>query len=480
MRAGIAGGGSAARRDAPLVPLGLARPAAATASVKSDRWVQRLSIVVLVLTELYVIFGVPGEERADTSVTDRVSPLNSWIWLSLLAMALPVLKQRWRQVLALIFGCWPLLMLYGYFALSVTWALDPSASLRRVLFTVVQLIIFSILLTGIKRAPVAHITIFAACAAGAVADLITWVVAPGYAMSDEGFAGLQSQKNVTGLLMMYGILAGAPCFFIVRGWFWRLTTAALTLMMALLLIATRSTTSQSVVLSASVVMPAILVVAQLPRRLILAIAGTTLLVITGAALCYLMWCGVTGVDPMLPLKGATFSARTDLWTFVIGQIKQRPWLGAGYSSLWSIDPAVQPSLKTDQWFGVYSIINEGHDGYLDQWATGGIVGLVGSLFVVFRAIVLAGRALNWSQKAPPEWQEALMTRPTAMFHLSLLLGLLVHNFTESNLFNNNSVLAVAFLICLLDLEKWRVTIRRTGQHIDVRQIRHLPNQFRIR
>jgi hypothetical protein len=47
-----------------------------------------------------------------------------------------------------------------------------------------------------------------------------------------------------------------------------------------------------------------------------------------------------------------------------------------------------------------------------------------------------------------------------VFHLTLLLGLLVHNVTESNLFSNNSVLAVAFTLSALDLEKWRLAIRR--------------------
>jgi hypothetical protein len=50
-----------------------------------------------------------------------------------------------------------------------------------------------------------------------------------------------------------------------------------------------------------------------------------------------------------------------------------------------------------------------------------------------------------------------MARPTAIFHLTFLLGLLVHNFTESNLFSNGGLLAVGLLICILDLEKWRTS-----------------------
>jgi exopolysaccharide production protein ExoQ len=430
---------------------------------KSEGWVQPLAITVLVLTLLYVVFGVLGDDPTDTSQTDHVNPLNSWIWLGLLAMAMPVLKQRWREVSALMLGSWVLLSLFAYFALSVSWALDPTASMRRLSFTGVQIILFAILLSGIRCAPVVHVVIATVCTAAALADLFSWVVAPGYAMTSEGFAGLQGQKNQTGLLMMYGCLSTTSCIFLLRRRLWQIAFLLATAMMAALLVATRSTTSQSVVISAAVVMPILLLIAELPQRLILAVASVCVLFIAGSILGYLAWCAVTDVDPMLPLRGATFTARTDIWSFVIDEIKQRPFLGAGFSSFWSINPAVQPSLKSDQWFGVYAIINEAHDGYLDLLATTGIFGLVGALTVLFRAIVLAVRAINQAPSAVQSWIDGRLSRPTAFFYLALLLGLIVHNFTESNLFSNNALLAVAFLLCVLDLEKWRIATSSGGR-----------------
>lgn len=211
------------------------------------------------------------------------------------------------------------------------------------------------------------------------------------------------------------------------------------------------------VISAAIVMPVLVLIDKLPRRLILAIASIGILGVAAALLAYLAWCGTNDVDPMLPLRGATFTARTDIWSFVIDEIKKRPLFGAGYSSFWSIDPAVQPSLKSDQWFGVYAIINEAHDGYLDMLATTGVFGLAGALTVLFRAIILAARAVNQTPNAAQSWDEGRLSRPTAIFYLALLLGLVVHNFTESNLFSNNALLAVALLLTVLDLEKWRIT-----------------------
>jgi O-antigen ligase len=421
--------------------------------------VERLAVFVLVLTLLYVVLGVPGDDPTATSQTDHVNPLNSWIWLGLLTMAMPVLKQRWRAVATLALSNWMLLLLFAYFALSVTWALDPSASLRRMMFSVLQLVLFAILVTGIRRPPVMHVVIVAVCAVTAVGDLAEWVVAPGTAMTDEGFGGLQGQKNQAGLLMMYGCLSAVPCLLLLRGRLWKAAIVASTVIMALLLVATRSTTSQSVVLSAAVVMPLLSWIARLPPRFILLIAAAFVLVLVSGPLAYLAWCGATGTDPMLPMRGVTFTARTDIWSFVVDEIHKRPWTGAGYSSFWGIDPAVQPSLKSDQWFGVYAIITEAHNGYLDLLATNGVFGLAGGLLVLFRTIILAGRALGTTPPAVQAWRDGGLARPTAIFHLSLLLGLIMHNFTESNLFSNNGLLAVAFLLCALDLEKWRIATR---------------------
>jgi exopolysaccharide production protein ExoQ len=446
--------------------------------VAPDQWVQPLAVTILVLALNYVVFGGLGDSSTDTSQTDHVNPLNSLIWLGLLALALPILMRRWREVLALLQGSWLLMLLFVYFALSISWALDPTTSSRRLLFTGVQIALSAILLSGIRRAPVAHVAIAMVCSCAALADLLSWIIAPGYTMTSEGFAGLQGQKNQAGLLMMYGCLATVPCIFLMKRWVWKILLLLATLVMAGLLVATRSTTSQSVVISAAVVMPILVLIAKLPQRLIWAIASITTLGIATSLLAYLAWCGATDVDPMLPLRGATFTARTDIWSFVIDEIKKRPLYGAGYSSFWSIDPAVQPSLKSDQWFGVYAIINEAHDGYLDLLATTGIFGLVGGLTVLFRAIFLAAQAINQTPNAVQSWGNGQLSRPTAIFYLALLLGLVMHNFTESNLFSNNSLLAVALLLCVLDLEKWRILTKATKRCAQQRRDRGLRNPLK--
>ena len=425
-------------------------------------WLYRLTVAVLLLVLIYVIVGIPEMSRSAEQdlQTDAVDPLHRFAWIVLFAAALPVAAVRWRQALRLLAASWPLLLLYAYFGLSIIWALDPPVAFRRWLLTLLQLLVIAVLMSGLRRAATLHVLIATACTIGAVADLVTWGVAPGYAMAPDGFAGLQLQKNLTGLLMMYGCLSAGTAFFLVRGRWPRVCIAGAVVLMAGLLVASRSTTSQSVVLLTPAVVAVSLLFVRIGKAGAWAIVTSILALLMAGVFGYLAWCGYTGADAWAPFAGMTFTSRTDIWSFVVEEIGKRPWLGAGYSSFWAIDPAVQPSLKSDEWFGTYTIINEAHDGYLDLLAMNGIVGLVAGLAVVFRIIGLAGRAVAQAEPTEIAWQTGRMAQPTALFHMALLIGLLVHNFTESNLFSNNSTLVVAFVFTSLDLEKWRLATAR--------------------
>ncbi len=423
---------------------------------QTERWVGQLATGVLALTLAYAIIGIPELDRDRVNATDYVNPLNRYIWLGLLALATPVAVARWRRVVRLLVASWPLLVLYAYFAASTFWALDPPASTRRMLFTVVQLLLLVVLHSGLRRSVTVHVLVVGVCVAASVLDVAAYVAMPGYAMTDEGFAGVQLQKNQTGLMMMYGAMAAGTAYFLRRDALWRLALAGSLGLMLLILVATRSTTSQAITLLAPVVMVAMLAIATRTRAEIWAIVLAIVTAILAGLFLYVAWCGVQGADPWLPARGATFTGRTDLWQFVVDEFVKRPWLGSGYASFWSIDPSIQPSLKTDMWFGVYAIINEGHQGYLDLLATGGIIGLAGGLFVVLRTLGIGARAMVQADPAALAWQRGTLARPTAVFHMTLLTSLLVHNLTESNLFSNNSVLAVAFVLAALDLEQWRL------------------------
>ncbi len=446
----------------------------------SPAWVDRLTTVILMLVLVYVIIGIPVFNRSvDADLqTDMVDPLHRFAWIALFAASLPVAAARWRQSLRLLAASWPLILLYAFFGLSIFWALDPPVAFRRWLLTVIQMLLGVVLISGLRRSATLHVLIVIACITGAVADLLSYVVAPGYAMAEDGFVGLQLQKNVTGLLMMYGCLSAGTGYFLVRSRKLRAAIVCGVVLMLGLLVASRSTTSQSVVFMTPAVVAAMLLLARMTKFGAWAIVSAVLALLAAVVFGYFAWCGLTGADPHAPFAEMTFTNRTDIWWFVLGEIQKRPLLGAGYGSFWAIDPSVQPSLKSDDWFGTYAIINEAHNGYLDLLAMVGIVGLVASLAVVLRTMGIAGRAVGQAEPTASAWLSGRMARPTAVFHMALLVGLLVHNLTESNLFSNNSTLVVAFVLTALDLEKWRLAVpRRAGtRHPNPALLRHAASR----
>jgi hypothetical protein len=164
---------------------GIMRRGGSQPNTDSQAWVNRLTIVVLMLTLLYLIVGIPEfhHDFAADLTTDAVDPVHRFLWLGLFAASLPVGWARWRQTLALLRASWPLLLLYAYFFASTFWALDPDVSLRRFILATMQLLQLAMLLSGLKRASTLHLLIAAACVIGATADLLTYAVAPGFACS---------------------------------------------------------------------------------------------------------------------------------------------------------------------------------------------------------------------------------------------------------------------------------------------------------
>jgi O-antigen ligase len=411
----------------------------------SDR-TDRLAAGLLFLTMLYVLIGLPEADRHVVRPTDYVDPLNRWIWLGLLALALPILRRRRAIVLAMLRESWPLLVLYGWFALSATWALDPAASSRRLVESLVHFTLMLLLVAGVRDHARLHRAIARACLVTAAAELLVAVAAPGYSFDPDGFAGLHPQKNFAGEIMLYCILACGSSAMLARERRTRRGLGVAVVVMFLLLLLTRSATSTDAVLATPAVTWLLFRLARLAGATRLAMVLFMVLLLAAALFGYFAWCGHAGADPWAPLRDVTFTARRDLWEFMLDEIRQRPLTGYGFASFWSIDAAVQPSLKVGAWFGSDDVvINEGHNGYLDLLVTTGCVGLALGLVVVGRALLLAGRAVA---------RHGRMARGTAAFHMVFLLAFLLHNFTESDLFAIGLPMGFGFLICLLDLQRW--------------------------
>lgn len=119
--------------------------------------------------------------------------------------------------------------------------------------------------------------------------------------------------------MTYGYLASMTGLFLLRSVKLRLGFLVSSAIMCGVLVMTSSTTGDFVVIAATLAVPVLLLIAKLPRGFILAIAISAVLWIMAGLLGYLFWCAVTAADPTIPVRGMTFTARADIWPFLLGK-----------------------------------------------------------------------------------------------------------------------------------------------------------------
>ena len=204
-----------------------------------------------------------------------------------------------------------------------------------------------------------------------------------------------------------------------------------------LIIASDSKTALALMIMA----PAIAISIYLSSRLLAigpAVAST--LVIGLCVSGFVMISAATGFsveDLMLVTYGdATFTGRTDIWSFIYTHIQQSPILGNGFRGFWSLGGA---SPKHGSEIEFIRTIGSGHNGFLDVTLDLGIVGLALLLAMIYAGFRAAGR---------------IDVRPLhiTLFYLSMILFSVGRNMMESvilwsTFFDNLSFLLVCFLAC---------------------------------
>ncbi len=413
--------------------------------LRREAWIamalRRLASAVLILTLLYVMIGHSPYSRGlkidEATGGTELSPINRYAWLLLMGLGAPVLVLRWRRTIEVALAAWPVLLLFVWFAMTTTWALDPAASNRRMILYVVALVICLTVAVGIEdRRRV--LTLMAGTSGFVmVIDMISWIVAPGLSMTEIGLAAIHSHKNTLGAVALFAALAcGAQTLSQTqrRG---RLIWGGVTLLSILLMIASLSKTSM-VILAGVVILAPILVFltrSRLGVRWSAALAVLFLLLVV-----VFVWTAIhlaLGADPLGPFRTVTFTMRTDVWKFALGEFAAHPWRGLGFGSFWDIDPRLQPSLHTDLWFAQPDAATNGsHNGYIDLMVTTGLIGLSGGIVLLFR----------WMSKA---WTLVRNSGPRdglPLFLAVLVVAVFVHNFMESSYFTANSFFG--FLVLL--------------------------------
>ena len=424
----------------------------------ADFWLGLLGSGILVVMLLFMMIGVaPYQHESILDPQTGVAPVSPWfrlVWLSLFGVATPVFWFRRRVLIESVRRVWPLAILLVWFTASTQWALDPAVSTKRIVLSVIQVLICLALTLSIRHGNRILAAMATACAIMVGIDFFSWIIAPAKSMTEIGLAAIHTHKNTLGSVMMYCCIVCAAFMQGQRSFVSRTFWVCVIIAGFALLVASRSKTSLGILVAAALATPVLIWILRQRVSLIWAIVGAAFACITIFFLGWLGWSAMTGADPFAPLSKITFTQRTDVWRFSLGVWADHPWKGIGFGSLWDVDPAVQPSLQTDEWFAQPdAFTNESHNGYIDLLATTGLIGLIGAVLMLCRWIWRALSMLRLSMLSDRPGDNAAYPYGIYLGVFPLLFSL--HNFLESSYFTANATYGILIMLVGVDIDlRW--------------------------
>jgi O-antigen ligase len=264
-----------------------------------------------------------------------------------------------------------LLALLAIIAASIFWSVNPDQTARRG-FALVCTTLGAFALAARFRWPLLAEVVGAAFAVLILACFVVCLAVPRIGVMTELFPGawrgLWREKNGLGGNMAFGfcVLSAAALLNPQRARLWW-TFAFLALV--LVLMSTSKTSLVSLMLGVVA-----LAFAWIARR------GPAM----GTAAT---WTGVTGIvllgafilfasDVFFAILGkdATLTGRTKIWSAVMREIEDRPWLGYGYQAVWGDKTGWGPFAWISKNAGFQA--QHAHNSWLEQWLGLGLLGLV--------------------------------------------------------------------------------------------------------
>lgn len=381
---------------------------------------------------LLLFSSLSGAAPAGGSEASGGTPIAQVFYLSALACAIaatrPLATPKRLLVIpatlvAALCWCW----------LSVTWAILPSTSLRRVVL--VTVIVWTVLLLvrrlGYDRTLVAlrwtlggallvcYLAVFAVPSVG--------VQPPGGGLGSDatpGWRGIMIEKNASGAFAAMTLLVFLFDRRSMRPWVkWPMVAAAF-----VYLVGTQSKTSLGLMV---LVIPAAFLLGRFnpAHRLLLAPAALVL-----GVLVLLFWDRLAAPFHAALYDPSLFTGRGLIWLPVTKFVAEHPWRGSGFGSFWAIGD-LSPVLHYTQESWVHTV-SEGHDGYLDLTAATGFPGLVLGVTAVFIVPLVKAMASRHAETG----QSTLV--------IAMILFCAGNNVTETTLLSRETFLNVMAMFAI--------------------------------
>jgi O-antigen ligase len=364
------------------------------------------------------------------------SPLDAFVFGTLLAAGLIVLVGRRRQVGLLLRANWPILLFFSYCALSTLWSDYPFVAFKRWTKAVGDVVMVLVVLTdpdpssALKRllaraafllVPVSVLFIKYFPDLGRTYNQWTWV---------PMYSGVTTQKNGLGMI----------CLVLGLGFLWRsleqyrtkgephrrrhlLAHGAILAMVIWLFWKSNSITSLSCFIMAGglIAMTSLVRLARKPVVVHLLVAAVVSVSFSA------LFLDVGGGALKTMGRDSTLTGRTEIWTHVLW-VAGNPLLGTGFESFW----------LGDRLANVWSImpgIQEAHNGYLEVYLNLGWIGvtlLAVLIMTGYRNVIVAFRR----------------DRHLGMLKLAYFVAAVIYSLTEAG-FRMMSPIWVFFLLATI-------------------------------
>ncbi len=325
-----------------------------------------------------------NDKTLQLAIDDGAANLaNQLQWLALAGVATFAVNRQFGRLWSLALAAWPLMLVLTYCLLSAAWSDYPDISARRCFGVIIPaycvMAAVAILDRPERMAKILYLTFWATL----VCNLLALSL-PG-AYDEVGFfRGITSNKNILGGIGALAVLSGVAISPLLEGLRSRILLLLYLAGWGSLLVVTVSKTSIALSIFVPVLICTLSWVSKGLRISVASLAASVVAaVLTVASVCYAIL--GTGLSDIVHLAwpDATFTGRTQLWSFMLDTIRENWIAGIGFASFWGVGDK-SPNLYAG--LDYIRLTNQAHNGYLDLLATVGLIGLV--LVIVMLAQVL--------------------------------------------------------------------------------------------
>jgi exopolysaccharide production protein ExoQ len=408
-----------------------------TAQTSKALWIPVLWMLIIASRPVSLWMEARGPSLGQASDYLDGSPVDRFVFTTLLVAGLVVLVLRGKQVWSLLWKNGPLLLFFFYAAVSVLWSDFPDVAFKRWIKAVGDIVMIAIVLTDLN--PSAAFKRFLA-RTGFILVPVSVLLIKFYANLGRVYLQYSWQSAWTGVTTNKNEL-GSLCLIFGLGFLWRflqtlegkeetgragrlLAHGSLLAMVAWLFYMANSVTSLSCFLMAGSLMIAVTLFRFARRPAIMHFFAASIVCVSISALFLDLGSGL--VETMG--RNSTLTGRTSIWKLALG-VAGNPVFGTGFDSFWLGDRLQRI------WNIVWWHPNEAHNGYLELYLNLGWMGVA-----IFAFVLVAG----YRNAIAAFRQDAGAGR----IRVALFVTAIVYNFTESAIRQTNPIWFIFLLAAM--------------------------------